>query len=69
MLISWKLKCKVFNIQPQPHPCQNNGTCHDLVNDYRCECIVGFNGTNCEKSIKISSSAISLGSHNLNSLM
>ena len=28
--------------------CQNNGTCLDLVNDYRCECITGFNGTNCE---------------------
>ena len=39
----------------QPQPCQNNGTCHDLVNDYRCECLVGFNGTNCENSKKISS--------------
>ena len=45
----------------QPQPCQNNGTCYDLVNDYRCECLVGFNGTNCENSMKISSRNISLG--------
>ena len=31
-------------------PCQHNGTCHDLVNDYRCYCVTGFNGTNCENS-------------------
>ena len=45
----------------QLQPCQNNGTCYDLVNDYRCECLVGFNGTNCENSMKISSRNISLG--------
>ena len=31
-------------------PCQNNGTCQDRVNDYTCDCVVGFNGTNCENS-------------------
>lgn len=34
----------------QPKPCQNNGTCIDLFNDYQCDCIAGFNGTNCENS-------------------
>ena len=34
----------------QSEPCQNNGTCHDLVNDYRCDCVAGFNGTNCDNS-------------------
>ena len=34
----------------QSQPCQNNGTCHDLVNDYRCDCVAGFNGTNCDNS-------------------
>ena len=34
----------------QPEPCQNNGTCTDLVNDYSCDCVAGFNGTNCENS-------------------
>lgn len=33
-----------------PDPCHNNGTCTDLVNNYRCNCAAGFNGTNCENS-------------------
>lgn len=28
-------------------PCQNNGTCIDLINNYQCDCMDGFNGTNC----------------------
>lgn len=31
-----------------PGPCQNNGSCTDLVNAYNCSCVPGFNGTNCE---------------------
>lgn len=33
-----------------PDPCENNGTCTDLVNDYQCNCMLGFNETNCENS-------------------
>ena len=29
-------------------PCKNSGTCYDLLNDYRCECIPGWEGKNCE---------------------
>lgn len=25
----------------------NNGTCIDLISDYKCVCLGGFNGTNC----------------------
>ncbi|XP_061188662.1 protein HEG-like [Saccostrea echinata] len=32
-------------------PCQNNGTCVDLINDYYCSCIPGFNGTNCTNNM------------------
>lgn len=28
-------------------PCMNNGTCIDLISDYKCVCLGGFNGTNC----------------------
>ena len=28
-------------------PCDNGGTCVDGVNSYLCECLPGFNGTNC----------------------
>lgn len=31
-------------------PCQNNGTCIDLLNDYNCICMDGFNGANCTNS-------------------
>lgn len=31
-------------------PCQNNGTCIDLINDYQCYCTDGFNGKNCTNS-------------------
>lgn len=31
-------------------PCQNNGTCIDLINDYQCYCTDGFDGKNCTNS-------------------
>ena len=30
-----------------PHPCVNNGTCTDMVNNYTCACQPGFEGRNC----------------------
>ena len=32
-------------------PCKNNGICHDLVNDIRCECMPGYKGKLCETNI------------------
>ena len=32
-------------------PCVNQGTCHDLVNGYRCECEAGFTGRTCDTNI------------------
>ena len=29
-------------------PCQNGGTCTDLVDDYSCACVVGYVGISCE---------------------
>lgn len=28
-------------------PCQSNGTCIDLINEYKCRCTDGYNGKNC----------------------
>jgi len=32
-------------------PCLNGGTCYDDVNSYTCECVPGYNGSNCEIDI------------------
>jgi hypothetical protein len=32
----------------QPNPCLNGGRCVDEVADFRCECVGGFMGRNCE---------------------
>ncbi|KAI8515727.1 hypothetical protein Bbelb_065400 [Branchiostoma belcheri] len=29
-------------------PCRNGGTCRNLVNQYRCNCVPGWTGVNCE---------------------
>ncbi len=34
------------------NPCQNGGTCQDLVNGYSCYCVgTGYEGTLCENNI------------------
>lgn len=30
------------------NPCLNDGICNDLINRYRCTCIAGFRGRNCQ---------------------
>lgn len=29
-------------------PCQNGGTCLDLINMFECQCVPGFTGNQCE---------------------
>ena len=31
-------------------PCDNGGSCDDMVAGYNCTCAAGFTGTNCETS-------------------
>ena len=33
-----------------PNPCQNSGICEDLASDYKCACISGWEGKNCDLS-------------------
>ena len=32
-------------------PCQNNGSCTTLFNDFECECVTGFTGVECDVEI------------------
>ena len=32
-------------------PCKNGGTCTDLIAGYRCDCIPGHTGEDCETSL------------------
>ena len=33
-------------------PCQNGGTCNDLLNSYTCSCASGYGGAQCEKGMR-----------------
>lgn len=34
-------------------PCENDGTCNDIINGYYCTCVNGFTGLSCETGIVI----------------
>ncbi|XP_046963751.1 agrin-like isoform X2 [Vanessa cardui] len=34
-------------------PCKNNGTCIPLLNEYKCICLDGYQGRNCEVQLKV----------------
>ena len=40
-----------FSDDCMPNPCENGGTCCDLVDDYRCECADGYSGSTCGDEI------------------
>lgn len=35
----------------EARPCQNGATCRDYVAMYKCECLAGFQGKDCEVNI------------------
>ena len=54
--ISWQLKIQTANLSDLfadidecgSSPCQNGGTCTDLVDGYTCTCSAGYTGSDCE---------------------
>ena len=46
--------CNSDGNECSPDPCQNGGTCVDLVGSYRCDCRTGYSGSNCETGVKAS---------------
>ena len=42
--------CEEIN-ECEPDPCENGGTCTDLVNAYSCACVPGYTDANCATDI------------------
>ncbi|XP_045166878.2 lectin BRA-3-like [Mercenaria mercenaria] len=38
-----------------PDPCENNGTCVEVADNYTCSCNDGFKGRNCEEAVTVKS--------------
>ncbi|KAM3825296.1 protein crumbs homolog 2 [Vipera latastei] len=43
--------CSVNTNECESQPCQNGGSCLDLVNSYQCDCSPGYTGTECANEI------------------
>ncbi|CAH1774364.1 unnamed protein product, partial [Owenia fusiformis] len=48
-------------------PCQNNGTCKDLLKSYECDCLNGFIGVNCQLQVNESQAVCDLNNCQNNS--
>ena len=44
----YNLKLDIHRDECNPNPCRNNGTCHDLISSFSCECPVGYTGSCCQ---------------------
>ena len=43
--------CEIEIDECESNPCQNGGTCTNLVGAYECECVQEYYGDNCENKI------------------
>ena len=55
LLLFWTVLPSVDSQCSPEVDCNGHGTCEDLVNDYRCECIDGYVGKDCESNENIDS--------------
>ncbi|KAK3739936.1 hypothetical protein QZH41_015977, partial [Actinostola sp. cb2023] len=40
--------CEININECVSNPCENGGSCEDQVNGYKCACVTGYEGNNCE---------------------
>lgn len=44
-------QCEIDIDECKDRPCLNGGTCHDLINSFKCTCAIGFTGSRCQINI------------------
>ena len=47
-VVNFDFNLKLDRDECNPNPCRNNGTCHDLISSFSCECPVGYTGSQCQ---------------------
>lgn len=45
--------CNVDIDECSSSPCNNSGTCKDLVNGFSCSCMAGFTGDLCQTGTRV----------------
>jgi len=58
-------RCQYINsCELIPSLCYNRGQCQSVQNGFRCDCVIGYNGTYCEKTSTVAEPDFQCGSSN-----